>query len=120
MKLEFDTNTFADIFTAYLAESDLLLINNEEAPGFLAKRYSFSLFEVPRKNVAGDQDQFAFAAHDFCFSKRFIEIMLELSDQGIQYVRFNADGPVAGEVEGMEYWKKETDQVPSSRTCAII
>ena len=98
--MKFQTQQYAHISTAYLTESDLDLISRTDAPNHMAEHDTgrASFFFPPTLDRAVRQ-HFAEESRAFGLSKKFITIMLGLSRQEIQYVRFDADGE---SIEGLE------------------
>lgn len=99
MKLK--TYLYIEVSTGFLPQSDHDLLLMDNAPHHLATHDAFcggffyTLPDVELETV----EAFAKEAHDFGFSDRFIEIMIEASAQGIQLVRFDGDGDM---IEGLE------------------
>jgi len=114
-KIVFTTVTLADISTTYLPASDLELIRRLEAPNHLAEIDPLracdcspgSIFYVPDKNDGDALWDFIPEALAFGLSRRFVDIMTELSQQEIPFVLVDADG---GEVEEMEHAQRSLNQ----------
>lgn len=96
--MKFITYEYADISTGYLSAQDLILIGNKNCPMHIAEEDEErgSFFYVPTADVLSERSA---EARTYGLSERFIEIIEELSKQGIPYVRFDADG---GSVEGLD------------------
>lgn len=79
----------AVISVSELCSSDLQLISNASAPYHLAEHDTgrASFFSVPGTDQAVRR-HFVLNAETFGLSNQFISLMLELSDFGIPYVRF--------------------------------
>lgn len=97
--MKFTTHQYADISTAYLEQSDLDLLGDVSLTGHIAEedegRGSFWY-------ASSDDEVFSSQVLEWRnagLSERFIAVMTELREQGIPYVRFDADG---GEIEGLE------------------
>jgi hypothetical protein len=97
--MKFAIQRYAYISTAYITESDLDLVSCVDAPNHMAVHDTgrASFFYSPTTDEAVSLC-FSAEAQAFGFSERFIAIMLELSQQGIPYVRFDADG---GKIHGL-------------------
>jgi len=98
--MKFVTQQIANISTTCLTESDAELISRIDAPYHLAAHDTgrASFFFSPTEDRAVQQ-QFVSEARTFGLSEGFIAIMLELTRQGIPYVRFDVDG---GNVEELQ------------------
>jgi hypothetical protein len=100
MTMKFATHQYAYISVAYISEFDLKLISCINAPNHMAEHDTgrASFFYLPTKDDA-ICEHFVTEARTFGFSERIIAIMLELSRQGIPYVRFDQDGGAIGGLE---------------------
>lgn len=98
--MKFVIQQYAYVSTAYIAESDLDLVSCVHAPNHMAEHDTgrASFFYSPTLDKAVTQC-FSAEARAFGFSEHFIAIMLELSRQGIPFVRFDLDG---GKVHGLK------------------
>lgn len=98
--MKFAIQQYANISTAYITESDLDLVSCVDAPNHIAEHDTgrASFFYSPTADKAVSR-RFVAEARAFGLSERFTTIMLELSRQGIPYVRFDAEG---GDVHGLE------------------
>jgi hypothetical protein len=96
--MQFEVIGYADISTAYLEKEDLDLLAS--APNHLAEIDDGvgTILWVPSEQDLFEE--FAQESRQHGLSDRFIEIMSELHQQQIAYVRFDADG---GEVDGLEH-----------------
>lgn len=98
--MKFTTYSYADVSTAYLDPGDLDLL--ADAPGHLAQldNEAGDFFWVPSKaNATEPLAEWKERVTRHGMSQRFLDLMLELREQGVPYVRFDADG---GEVAGYE------------------
>lgn len=95
----FQTYPIADISTAYLEESDSLLLLDPQCPTRFAITDDMGgTFHVVTQSPDLFKEEMA-EASAFGLSDRFRQIMESLHTAGILYVRFDADG---GEIEGLE------------------
>jgi hypothetical protein len=100
MDMKFALIPYADISTAYITESDQKLISSVDTPNHVAEHDDgYASFFYPPHNDSNAISLFAEEARDFGFSERFIEIMIELGRQGVQYVRFDSSG---GDIDGID------------------
>lgn len=97
--MTFTTYTFADVSTAYFAKSDLPLLLDPAIEYHLANEddSSGSFFYIPDDEGCLEDAIPTWRAQGL--SERFIEIVRALSQQGIRYVRLQADGL---DIEGLE------------------
>jgi hypothetical protein len=100
--MKFKIHQYADVGTGALKESDLPLLH-EDAPNCFTSYPQGAIFWTPLGDSEEAFEQLKIKWINYGFSQDFVAIMTAATNQGIPYVRFDADGEEPALEDGQTY-----------------